>query len=49
MDSELSLTVLLNSPHLLPELKAIAQKVYNNERITFDEGVLLFEKGLHAK
>ncbi|MEO6523580.1 MAG: aminofutalosine synthase MqnE [Mucilaginibacter sp.] len=45
MDSELSLTVLLNNPHLLPELKAIAQKVYNNERITFDEGVLLYEKG----
>ncbi|EHQ29604.1 aminofutalosine synthase MqnE [Mucilaginibacter paludis] len=45
MDSELSLTVLLNNPLLLPELRAIAQKVYNNERITFDEGVILYEKG----
>jgi len=45
MDSELSLTVLLNNPHLAPELRAIAQKVYNNERITFDEGVTLYEKG----
>lgn len=45
MDSELSLTVLLNNPLLLPELKAIAQKVYNNERITFEEGVILYEKG----
>jgi aminodeoxyfutalosine synthase len=44
MDPELSLSVLLNNPRLLPELKAIAQKVYNNERITFDEGVTLYEK-----
>ena len=27
------------------ELKNIAEKVYNNLRISFDEGVLLFEKG----
>jgi aminodeoxyfutalosine synthase len=45
MDSQLSLSVLLNNPHLLPELKQIAQKVYNNERITFDEGVTLYQKG----
>jgi aminodeoxyfutalosine synthase len=45
MDSQLSLSVLLNNPHLLPELKAIAQKVYDGERITFDEGVTLYEKG----
>jgi len=44
MDSELSLSVLLTNPHLQPELRAIAEKVYNNERITFDEGVLLYEK-----
>lgn len=36
--------VLLNNPQLLPELKAIAQKVLHNQRITFDEGVLLYEK-----
>ncbi|PTQ96803.1 aminodeoxyfutalosine synthase [Mucilaginibacter yixingensis] len=37
--------VLLNDPHLAPELKAVAQKVLRSERITFDEGVLLYEKG----
>jgi aminodeoxyfutalosine synthase len=45
MDSPMSLSVLLNNPRLQPELKAIAQKVYHNERISFDDGVLLFEKG----
>lgn len=45
MDAQLSLSVLLNDPHLLPELKTIAQKVYDGERITFDEGVILYEKG----
>ncbi|RKR83262.1 aminodeoxyfutalosine synthase [Mucilaginibacter gracilis] len=45
MDSQLSLSVLLNNPLLLPELKLIAQKVYDGERITFDEGVTLYEKG----
>jgi aminodeoxyfutalosine synthase len=36
--------VLLNNPQLLPELKDIAEKVLHNQRITFDEGVLLYEK-----
>jgi aminodeoxyfutalosine synthase len=36
--------ILLNNPRLLPELKAIAQKVLDKQRITFDEGVLLYEK-----
>jgi aminodeoxyfutalosine synthase len=36
--------VLLNNPQLLPELKNIAEKVLHNQRITFDEGVLLYEK-----
>jgi len=44
MDAEQKLTLLLDNPRLLPELKAIAQKVYDNQRITFDEGVLLYEK-----
>ena len=39
-----SASVLLN-PTISKELKQIAEKVYANERITFDEGVLLFEKG----
>jgi aminodeoxyfutalosine synthase len=37
--------VLLNDSQLLPELKAIAEKVFHNQRVTFDEGVLLYEKG----
>ncbi|RYU92330.1 aminofutalosine synthase MqnE [Mucilaginibacter terrigena] len=36
--------VLLDNPRLLPELKDIAEKVLHNQRITFDEGVLLYEK-----
>jgi len=44
MDAEQKLTLLLDNPRLLPELKAIAQKVYDNQRITFEEGVLLYEK-----
>ncbi|GAB3925764.1 aminofutalosine synthase MqnE [Mucilaginibacter myungsuensis] len=37
--------VLLNDPNLAPELKSIAQKVLDGQRVTFDEGVLLYEKG----
>jgi aminodeoxyfutalosine synthase len=36
--------VLLDNSQLLPELKDIAEKVLHNQRITFDEGVLLYEK-----
>lgn len=39
-----NLLVLLNNAQLLPELKDIAEKVLHNQRITFDEGVLLYEK-----
>ena len=45
MGAENNLHVLLQDPGLSADLKQIAQKVLNNERITFDEGVLLFEKG----
>jgi aminodeoxyfutalosine synthase len=37
-------SVLMDSK-LPAELKHIAEKVYNDQRITFDEGVLLYEKG----
>jgi aminodeoxyfutalosine synthase len=40
-----NLKVLLDDPQLLPELKTIAEKVLHNQRITFEEGVLLYEKG----
>src|ERR1019366_7052537 len=37
-------SILLNS-NISKELKNIAEKVYNEERITFDEGVLLYKQG----
>ncbi len=45
MEAERNLTFLLQDPDLSVDLKHIAEKVLHGERITFDEGVLLFEKG----
>lgn len=45
MQTEQNLQLLLHDPHLPDELKSIAQRVLNNQRLTFDEGVLLYEKG----
>ncbi|CAN5510203.1 aminofutalosine synthase MqnE [soil metagenome] len=45
MEAENSLLILLQNPHLPADLKQIAEKVRANERITFDEGVLLYETG----
>jgi aminodeoxyfutalosine synthase len=45
MASPGDLVVLIQNPDLPADLKQIAQKVLNNERITFEEGLLLFEKG----
>lgn len=45
MEAEENVQTLLHDPHLPDDLKQIARKVLNNERISFDEGVLLFEKG----
>ncbi|MFZ4544127.1 MAG: aminofutalosine synthase MqnE [Saprospiraceae bacterium] len=39
------LSEILLDPNLSEEMKMIAEKVINAERITFDEGVFLFEKG----
>jgi aminodeoxyfutalosine synthase len=36
---------ILNGSQYSKELRSIAEKVYNDQRITFDEGVSLFEKG----
>ena len=36
--------ILLSDPTLDAGLRTIADKVSNNERITFEEGVLLYEK-----
>ena len=35
----------LEKSSVSPELKKIAEKVFNSERISFDEGVMLYEKG----
>ncbi|NCD71934.1 aminofutalosine synthase MqnE [Mucilaginibacter agri] len=45
MDAEQHLQLLLNDDRLSDDLKNIAAKVLHNERITFDEGVILYEKG----
>jgi len=45
MDAEHTLHTLLLNNNLDPELKAIAQKILNDERISFDEGVILYKKG----
>jgi aminodeoxyfutalosine synthase len=39
------LSLLLQDPNLSADHKAIAQKVMDNKRISFDEGVFLFEHG----
>ncbi len=41
----LPIAVILNDPNLKPELRAIAQKVLDNKRITEEEGLLLYEQG----
>jgi len=43
--SPLSLSEVLNQSHLDKNLLRIAEKVQNQERLTEEEGVLLFEKG----
>jgi aminodeoxyfutalosine synthase len=43
MDTTQKLTFILNDAGLAQELKAIALKVLNKERISFDEGVYLYE------
>jgi aminodeoxyfutalosine synthase len=45
MEAARNLQLLIQNPDLPADLKHIAEKVLNTERITFDEGVLLFEKG----
>jgi hypothetical protein len=42
---QLSLSEVFNQSHLDKGLRSIAEKVQNNERLTEEEGILLFEKG----
>ena len=44
MKAERNLQILLDDPALSDDLKQIAHKVKSNLRISFDEGVLLYEK-----
>jgi len=44
MSQKLNLDLLLLDKNLSDELKSIAEKVKLNERISFDEGILLYEK-----
>ena len=43
MEATEKLSFLLNDKNLSNELKLIAEKVLNSERITFEEGVYLYE------
>src|SRR5690606_41094060 len=45
MRGENKIEFLLEDTRLDVDLKAIARKVFLGERISFDEGVILFEKG----
>lgn len=45
MDTTSKLALILADADLSAELKSIALKVQNKERITFDEGVYLYEHG----
>lgn len=45
MDAGKKLTFLLNNEHLDQRLKKIAEKVYHGERVSEEEGVLLYERG----
>ena len=45
MNTELNLDLLLLDKNLSAELREIAEKVKLNERISFEEGILLYEKG----
>ena len=45
MDGVKKIKVLLADKNLSSDFKAIAQKVYNGERISEEDGLLLYEKG----
>jgi aminodeoxyfutalosine synthase len=45
MTQTVKIQFLLDDPNLKPELRSIANKVFNNERITPDEGLLLYQAG----
>jgi len=45
MEAVNRLKLVIDNPRLEPELKNIALKVFNNQRITFEDGVVLYEKG----
>jgi len=45
MPNSIQVQGLLNSPGLSPQHRSIAAKVLQNERITFEEGVFLYEHG----
>ena len=44
MTTAANINALLNNPSLSADLRQIAEKVLNSQRITLDEGVLLYQK-----
>ncbi len=45
MNTEINLNLLLTDKNLSADLRIIAEKVKFNQRISFDEGILLYQKG----
>lgn len=45
MNATEKLSFLIQDKHLDADLKDIAQKVFQGERVSFDEGVILYERG----
>ena len=45
MQVNLSIELLLNDPNLSSDHRSVAQKILNNQRISFEEGLFLFEHG----
>ncbi len=45
MTQTIKIQFLLDDPNLKPALRSIANKVFNGERITLDEGLLLYQEG----
>ncbi len=45
MAADSTLKLLIENPHLDPQLKKIAGKVFHGERVSFEDGVALYEKG----
>ena len=44
MNNELWAEKMIRQPHLLPELRIAGEKIINKERLSEEDGLILFEK-----